>query len=83
MPISITQVGFEPTIQVLEPAKAFHALDKAATVMGKCKDLIYTIIYAEVRLIKNPSLLKGRYLKELLLYDTVLCKVKVKAKLSL
>jgi hypothetical protein len=27
-------VGFEPTIPVFEQAKAFHALDRAATVTG-------------------------------------------------
>jgi hypothetical protein len=27
-------VGFEPTIQALERAKTFHALDRAATVIG-------------------------------------------------
>jgi hypothetical protein len=34
---SMRRVGFEPTIQVLEWAKKFHALDRAATVI----DLIY------------------------------------------
>jgi hypothetical protein len=28
------RVGFEPTIQVFERAKAIHALDRAATVIG-------------------------------------------------
>jgi hypothetical protein len=28
-------VGFEPTIPVFEREKTFHALDRAATVMGK------------------------------------------------
>jgi hypothetical protein len=28
-------VGFEPTIQAFEPAKTVHALDRAATVIGK------------------------------------------------
>jgi hypothetical protein len=28
------QVGFEPTIPVFEPAKTFHALGRAATVIG-------------------------------------------------
>jgi hypothetical protein len=28
------QVGFELTIPVFEPAKAVHALDRAATVIG-------------------------------------------------
>jgi hypothetical protein len=29
------QVGFEPTIPVVELAKTFHALDRAATVIGR------------------------------------------------
>jgi hypothetical protein len=28
------RVGFEPTIPVFEQAKTFHALDRAATVIG-------------------------------------------------
>jgi hypothetical protein len=28
-------MGFEPTITVLERAKAFHALDRMATAIGK------------------------------------------------
>jgi hypothetical protein len=32
---SITRVGFEPTIPVFERAKTFHALDPAATVIGR------------------------------------------------
>jgi hypothetical protein len=28
------QVGFEPTISVFERAKMFHALERAATVIG-------------------------------------------------
>jgi hypothetical protein len=31
---SMPQVGFEPTIAVLERAKAVYALDRAATVIG-------------------------------------------------
>jgi hypothetical protein len=31
------RVGFEPTISVFEQAKTFHASDKAATVIGRCK----------------------------------------------
>jgi hypothetical protein len=31
---SMPSVGFEYTIPVLERAKTFHALDRAATVMG-------------------------------------------------
>jgi hypothetical protein len=30
------EVGFEHTIPVLERAKTIHALDRAATVIGKC-----------------------------------------------
>jgi hypothetical protein len=30
----MSQVRFEPTIPVLERAKTFHALDRAATVIG-------------------------------------------------
>jgi hypothetical protein len=29
------QVGFEPTIPVVEQAQTFHDLDRAATVIGK------------------------------------------------
>jgi hypothetical protein len=29
------RVGFEPTIPFLERAKTFHALDRAATVIGR------------------------------------------------
>jgi hypothetical protein len=28
------EVGFEPTIPVFERAKTFHALDRAATMIG-------------------------------------------------
>jgi hypothetical protein len=31
------QVGFGPTFPVFEWAKTFHALDSAATVIGKAK----------------------------------------------
>jgi hypothetical protein len=31
---SMPRVGFEPTISVFEKAKTFHALDRAATVIG-------------------------------------------------
>jgi hypothetical protein len=30
----MTQLGFEPTIPVLERAKTVHALDRASTVIG-------------------------------------------------
>jgi hypothetical protein len=30
----MSQVAFEPTIPVLQQAKTFHALDRAATVIG-------------------------------------------------
>jgi hypothetical protein len=29
-------VGFEPTIPAFKRAKAFHALDREATVIGRC-----------------------------------------------
>jgi hypothetical protein len=32
--ISMTQVGFEPTIPVLKRAKTVHALDRAAAMIG-------------------------------------------------
>jgi hypothetical protein len=32
---SMPPVGFEPTVSVLERAKTLHALDRAATVIGK------------------------------------------------
>jgi hypothetical protein len=35
------QVGFEPTIPVFERGKAVHALDGAATVIGKLQ--FYTL----------------------------------------
>jgi hypothetical protein len=31
----MTYVGFEPTSPVFERAKTFHALDRAATVIGR------------------------------------------------
>jgi hypothetical protein len=31
------RVGFEPTIPVFERAKIFHALDRAATMIGKLR----------------------------------------------
>jgi hypothetical protein len=34
---SMPRVGFEPTIPVFEREKIFHALDRAATVIGKFK----------------------------------------------
>jgi hypothetical protein len=33
--ISMPRVGFEPTIPVFERANTIHALDRAATVIGK------------------------------------------------
>jgi hypothetical protein len=38
--ISVPQVGSEPTIQVFEWAKTVHALDRAATVIGYCKQYV-------------------------------------------
>jgi hypothetical protein len=35
MQISMPRVGFEPNISTSERAKIFHALDRAATVIGK------------------------------------------------
>jgi hypothetical protein len=37
--------GFEPTIPVFKRAKAFHALDRAATVTGP---------YRQLRFVKRP-----------------------------
>jgi hypothetical protein len=37
-------VGFEPTIPVLERAKTFHILDRAATVIGTSGLIIIIII---------------------------------------
>jgi hypothetical protein len=34
--ISMSQVGFDPTIPTFERAKTVHALDRAATVVGFC-----------------------------------------------
>jgi hypothetical protein len=34
------QVGFEPTIPVIERAKTVHALDRAATVIGGSLHLV-------------------------------------------
>jgi hypothetical protein len=33
--IFIPRMGFEPTIPVLEGTKTFHALDRAATAIGR------------------------------------------------
>jgi hypothetical protein len=35
------RVGFEPTILMSEQAKTFHALDRAATVIGRMLTFIY------------------------------------------
>jgi hypothetical protein len=37
--ISMPHVGFEPTIPVFEGAKTVHALERAATVIGKSNQL--------------------------------------------
>jgi hypothetical protein len=37
--ISMPQVGFEPTVPVFERAKIVHALDLAATVIGRFSEL--------------------------------------------
>jgi hypothetical protein len=37
----MTWVGFEPTIPVLERAKTVHALDRAATLIGKISLYVY------------------------------------------
>jgi hypothetical protein len=39
---SMPLVGFEPTIPVFERAKAVHALDRAATVIG---NFIFTLLF--------------------------------------
>jgi hypothetical protein len=36
-------VGFEPTIPVLERAKTVHALDRAATLIGKNISLLWVL----------------------------------------
>jgi hypothetical protein len=35
--------GFEPTIPVIKRVKIFHALDRAATVTGRCRLLARSI----------------------------------------
>jgi hypothetical protein len=37
---SIPGVGFEPTIPASEGAKTVHALDRAATVIGKVPNMV-------------------------------------------
>jgi hypothetical protein len=46
-------VGFEPTIPAFERAKTFHALDRAATVIGS--DLLgrYLISFSGITLLKR------------------------------
>jgi hypothetical protein len=39
------RVGFEPTIPVLEGANTFHALDRAATVIGRDNFTFYYFDY--------------------------------------
>jgi hypothetical protein len=34
------EVGFEPTIAVLERPKTVHAIDGAATVIGTCRGIV-------------------------------------------
>jgi hypothetical protein len=50
------RVGFEPTNPVFERAKAVHALDRAATLLGKFTDIlkerrtkIYIAVSAQTR----------------------------------
>jgi hypothetical protein len=45
--ISMPRVVFEPTIQVFEQAKTFHALDRAANVIGAFSAVRYK--YMEVQ----------------------------------
>jgi hypothetical protein len=40
------QVGFEHTIPAFKGAKTVHALDRAATVIGKCLDSTLNYIYS-------------------------------------
>jgi hypothetical protein len=47
------QVAFEPTIPVLERAKTVHALDRAATVIGKL--YLYIFIYLFKDTINNSD----------------------------
>jgi hypothetical protein len=40
-------VGFEPTIPAFEQAKIFHALDRAATVIGFLSTIILKVFAEE------------------------------------
>jgi hypothetical protein len=57
------RVGFEPPIPVLKRAKAFHALDRAATVIGSeglCQWLIH---YFEIifNIVHRPKYTRPKY----------------------
>jgi hypothetical protein len=41
----MSQVEYEPTIPAFQRAKTFHALDRAATVIGKCRNY-YSICFS-------------------------------------
>jgi hypothetical protein len=41
------RVGFEPPTPVFERAKAVHALDRAATVIGKLHNVVDQMVKAE------------------------------------
>jgi hypothetical protein len=41
----MTREGFEPSIPVFEQAKAFHTLDRAATVIGRSVNYAYVCVY--------------------------------------
>jgi hypothetical protein len=47
---SISQVGLEPTIPVFQPEKTVHASDRAATVIGIGRQILYTLSYKEIQM---------------------------------
>jgi hypothetical protein len=61
-------VGFEPTIPVLKQAKTVHALDRAATVIGIFRAIVFINNWNVVNIIwtifeKITSLIFGAYLE--------------------
>jgi hypothetical protein len=55
------QMGFEPTISVFERAKAVHALERAATVIGRCDlepkpDSLFPEVAAFIFVVKGKNI---------------------------
>jgi hypothetical protein len=59
----MAQMGFEIIIPVFERAKTVHALDRAATVIGKFRELFYEI--------SNLTYLRSKYLHDIFNIRTV------------